>query len=565
MSTTSNSQLPLTIDVPPPIQYGRSSRDYFAVTIVATLLSLAAFFYYWRSGELLLYGDAVAHMNIARRIVDTRLPGFFQFGTVWLPLPHALMLPLIWSTRLWQNGIAGSIPSMIAYVFGVVGIFRLVRTGLVFLPGNRTEARIAAWFAALAYALNPNLLYLQSTAMTEPLYLALFIWATVFLSEFGLQLFQGDDQQARRSLICCAIMLVLAMLTRYDGWFTAVVYGVAALALLITASRRSGLEPLHFLYESSWLRTVLTFVALVAVVPAGWFVYNAREFKDPLAFARGPYSAKGIEARSRRAGDPHHPGWHAPSVATTYFIKSAKLNVAATERSERIWIYAALLATVMMLGYIRLLLPWLLLWLPVPFYAMSMAWGSVPIFIPTWYPFSYYNVRYGTQLLPAFTVFAALLLYLILRRFSWQSSKRLAVIAAALFVVSSYYYVWRNVPICLREARVNSADRTTIENRLADHLSQLPHDSKILIYVGHHGGALQQLGLPLNRTINESLKQYWESALLEPAMSADYVIATDGDPISIAVTRNPKNLVQIARIESPRQASINIYRSERQK
>ena len=47
----------------------------------------------------------------------------------------------------------------------------------------------------------------------------------------------------------------------------------------------------------------------------------------------------------------------------------------------------------------------LLLWAPLPFYALSVAYGSVPIFVPTWWPFSQYNVRYGLQLLPAFAVF----------------------------------------------------------------------------------------------------------------------------------------------------------------
>ena len=39
-------------------------------------------------GYVLYYGDAEAHLNIARRIVDSRTPGPEQIGTVWLPLPH---------------------------------------------------------------------------------------------------------------------------------------------------------------------------------------------------------------------------------------------------------------------------------------------------------------------------------------------------------------------------------------------------------------------------------------------------------------------------------------------
>ena len=43
-----------------------------------------------------------------------------------------------------------------------------------------------------------------------------------------------------------------------------------------------------------------------------------------------------------------------------------------------------------------------MLGLPLFFYPLSMAYGGVPIFLPVWWPFSYYNVRYGLQLLPAF-------------------------------------------------------------------------------------------------------------------------------------------------------------------
>src|SRR5437879_7805150 len=105
-----------------------SEHDIFLVAQLAAAISIASFFYYLRHGDLLLYGDAVAHINIARRVFDSRTPGILQLGTVWLPLPHLLMLPFLLSRWLWQTGIGGSIPSLIAYVFSVVGIFRLVRT-----------------------------------------------------------------------------------------------------------------------------------------------------------------------------------------------------------------------------------------------------------------------------------------------------------------------------------------------------------------------------------------------------------------------------------------------------
>jgi hypothetical protein len=553
---------PFTIDAESEHAGDRYSRDYLGVTIVAAALSVAAFFHFWRSGELLLYGDAVAHMNIARRFFDSLRPGLAQLGTVWLPLPHLLMLPLVVSDRLWQSGVGGAVPSMLAYVFGVIGIFRLTRTGFYFLPNSRREARYVACFAALVYALNPNLLYLQATAMTETLFLAIFIWATVFVLDFRLALLKGDDRCARRALYWCGLCLCLGILTRYDGWFLSAVYSLVLLLSLLSAERRSALPRFHFVSEQSWRSAILTFAAMVILPPVTWFIYNQHEFKDPLAFARGPYSARAIEAKSRKAGDPHHPGWNAPTVAATFFVKSAELNVAATERSQRTWLYAGLLGSVMLIGYLRPLWPWLLLWIPVPFYAISIAWGGVPIFMPVWWPHSYYNVRYGTQLLPAFVVFGSLIVYLFLRRFSSRSGKRIFASAAVVFVGWSYLGIWREVPICLREARVNSVGRIVLESQLAPLIATLPPDATVLMYIGQHGGALQQIAFPFRRTINESHKRYWYSALMDPARMADYIVATDGDPVAEAVQRNSQGLQEIATFSVPREQRIRIYRSE---
>src|SRR5262245_15829289 len=162
-------------------------NDLFLVAQLATAVSIGSFFYYLRHGDLLVYGDAVAHINIARRVFDSQTPGPLQFGTVWLPIPHLLMLPFIVPRWMWQTGIGGAIPSMLAYLFSVIGIFQLVRETLISRQiGERRgtpvdgTARFTAWFAAAIFALNPNLMYLQSTAMTEPVYLAPFIWVALF-------------------------------------------------------------------------------------------------------------------------------------------------------------------------------------------------------------------------------------------------------------------------------------------------------------------------------------------------------------------------------------------------
>src|SRR6478609_2458270 len=197
-------------------------RDYLLLTGISAAISMGALIFYYHQGAILLYGDAVAHINIARRVFDSRTPGLFQLGTVWLPLPHLLDIPFIVNDRLWKTGLGASIPSMIAYVAGTLGVFRLVKA---------SASAAAAWIAALIYALNPNLLYMQSTAMGESLYLVLFVWSAVYFAEF-VRLAHDDPERAGKSLEKCGIMVSAAMLVRYDGWFLAAVIAASALVLL---------------------------------------------------------------------------------------------------------------------------------------------------------------------------------------------------------------------------------------------------------------------------------------------------------------------------------------------
>ena len=79
------------------------------------------------SGWTLYYGDADAHLNIARRVIDSRRPGYDQIGTVWLPLPHLLMLPLVRNDQLWRSGLAGGITSSACFVCAGVFLFAAIR------------------------------------------------------------------------------------------------------------------------------------------------------------------------------------------------------------------------------------------------------------------------------------------------------------------------------------------------------------------------------------------------------------------------------------------------------
>ena len=174
-------------------------RDFSAARVagIAVLVSLFSFLYYFQRSDLLLYGDAVAHINIARRVFDSQTPGPLQLGTVWLPLPHLLMIPFIFVGRdvAERRGRFDSFDDRLR-VRGRGNISPRARhAGSRSLrTGTKPAAGVGAWAAAFAYGANPNLIYMQATAMTESIYLALFIWAVVYFAEFIRELKKNDLQ-----------------------------------------------------------------------------------------------------------------------------------------------------------------------------------------------------------------------------------------------------------------------------------------------------------------------------------------------------------------------------------
>jgi hypothetical protein len=263
-----------------------------------------------------------------------------------------------------------------------------------------------------------------------------------------------------------------------------------------------------------------------------------------------------------------------------YFLKSAEANMAESEWLQRTWVLLAIAGAVAVslsshksnrLGS----LPagsWiiLLLLMPVPFYALSVAYGGVPIFIPRWWPFSHYNVRYGLQLLPAFAAFLSALLYMAVQTERWTPRFRpAAVLLVVVFVLASYALIWRSTPISLNEAQINMRTRNQLEAQLAIWLQKLPPESTLLMYLGDHVGALQQAGIPLKRTINEgnhrTWKQpadpegLWERALEDPSRYADYVVAFEGDSVWQAV--QGRHLPELVEIHVTGQARAALYRA----
>src|SRR6266542_2882307 len=112
--------------------------------------------HYSRLGLTLTHYDARGHLVVARRIIDSITPGWQQIGAVWLPVPHLL----------------NAVPVQIDLFY---------RTGASAVAISIAESASAAIVAAAVFAFNPNVLYLQSTPMTETLLLALTTLAVAML------------------------------------------------------------------------------------------------------------------------------------------------------------------------------------------------------------------------------------------------------------------------------------------------------------------------------------------------------------------------------------------------
>lgn len=550
---------------PPP----KVNTDLLLVTQIAAAVSIAAFLYFLRQDQIALFGDAVAHMNIARRVIDSQTPGLLQLGTVWLPLPHLLMLPFLAWHWLWQTGIGGSFPSMLAYVFSVLGLFRLVRTVLPDPIDSKVAATVkfTAWLAAAGFALNPNVIYMQTTAMTEPLYLAFFIWTLVCFSWASKYCRSGDHRRSNRALVWTGLSLAAASLTRYDGWFLTAVVVAIAVVLALTPSFRS-LRP-----------GVVKLVIIAFGAPALWLAYNAAIYGNALEFANGPYSARAIEQKTSVPGFPPHPGSDDLKTSFRYFFRAAQLNLAtggiferdqssATRILQMLWVAALLLGTAIIALFQVRLWPTLLLWTPVPFYMLSISHGGVPIFVPDWWPFSYYNVRYGVEFIPAFAVLGAMAAYGLIR---FAATVRTAVVIAACFLaltVTTSAHAWKSGVVSYQEAVVNARSRVAVEKQLASILETLPAKANFLMYLGDHPGAVQRAGIPVSHVIHEGNHRpwkrpsdpegLWERALAHPSSYVDYVVSFDSDEVAKQVNKDELDALLVLHITG--QPPVTIYK-----
>ncbi len=232
-----------------------------ATGAAAAIGGAAAAWHYHAAGLTLTHYDARGHLVVARRIVDSVTPGWQQIGAVWLPLPHLINALPVQIDVLYRTGASAVAISVAAFAVSVAAITWIVR--------EITGSRVPALAAATVFALNPNVLYLQSTPMTEPLLLATITAAVAMLMHWTAR----DAASAGAKPAAVGSAFALACLTRYEAW--PVTFGAVIAALVVrwrrgdqfrVAARQVGAIALYP------LAAILAFSVFSRVVIGQWFV-----------------------------------------------------------------------------------------------------------------------------------------------------------------------------------------------------------------------------------------------------------------------------------------------------
>lgn len=211
-------------------QFG-ARRACALVAAAAAVFGTAAAVHYYQLGLTLAHYDARAHLVVARRVFDSLTPGWQQVGAVWLPLPHilnALPVQIDWFYRTGASGVAISIASMALAAWSIARLTHLA-------TGSITGGVVAAALLML----NPSVLYLQSTPMTEPLLFGTTFLAVALIAEWASSVPapQAAPPASRISPRTRAAgwSCIAAVLTRYEAW--PIIAAAIALAFVVLLRR----------------------------------------------------------------------------------------------------------------------------------------------------------------------------------------------------------------------------------------------------------------------------------------------------------------------------------------
>jgi len=286
----------------------------------AAAAATIAWGFWYAAGLTLSHYDAKAHLVVARRVIDNLTPGWQQIGAVWLPLPHLLNLLPTQIDLFYRTGLFASAVSIVCFGITVWASTRIIRTATGSLSGMIT--------AALVFALNPNLLYLHTTPMTEPLLIAVTFTMVWWLYEWL------SDEPGRPIPAKLTLILFAAAWTRYEAWpiIAAAVVFTAVVRFTGRASARTVVADLVRL--AAWPAAAIVLFLIDSRVTVGsWFVSSGFFVPDP--------TYRGLVVRSALAV------WWGTHQMSGYVIEVVALIAAAViaVRRRELLVTTALFAT----------------------------------------------------------------------------------------------------------------------------------------------------------------------------------------------------------------------------
>lgn len=488
----------------------------------AFVLAVLASIYSYMHGYTVAYGDSESHLNIAKRVVDSLTPGFAQLGGIWLPIPHILMMPFVYFDFLWRTGLAGSIVNGICFLISTLYIYKIGE----FI----TKSKWVGFVAGLVFIANPNILYLQSTPMTELTLIVFFVLSTYYFIRFI------EDQDDLVALIAAAIFAFCAALSRYDGWFL-VCAEAGIIGLLYFPWHRVPRSWKEFkagfnreLWDKLEGRLIL-FGSIAFFGIALWLLWDWIILGDPLYFTHSVFSAKSQQNSWLARGEL--PAYQDVGTSLLYYLVTAMSNIG---------VLVFLVATVGMIWFAvkstnkHRFYILLVLFVPFIFNVVTLFLGQSVIFIPHITPVDFewrlFNVRYGAMVVPLAAICAAYLFY----KVSWKSKAFLVALFVAQFGLYTIGY-----------SKVISMD-DGIEG-LSSFIAKIPdaqywfakNYDEGLVLVDDFARAMSiiRTPVPMKNVIYIGNKPYWEDSLVTPEKHATWIILQKDDAIWKSLIDDP--------------------------
>lgn len=455
-----------------------------------SLISIFSFLFYYNNKLGVSYNDARSHLDMGRRVVEGLKPGLAQLGSVWLPLPHLLMIPFVWNDFMWHSGLAGAIQSMVSFVVTGCLIYLFLK--------NLRIGLVERFFGVIIFVFNINILYLQSTAMTELLLLATMMAGVYFLIHWV------NDENIF-NLVKSAFFIMSSTLIRYDGWF---MFVIATMAVGFYAWQRIGIQKVK--------GAVIFFCTLAGLGIAMWVIWNLLIFNDPLYFVFGPYSAQSQQKLLAEAGE---------LSTKNDLLMSLKAYIYAVLYNS--YTYAALLALLGTVLYffdknIKVFVRFasLIILGPFVFNVIALYFGHSVLFLPGIVGRTWFNIRYGAIMLPAIAIFFA---YLVnrLKAIRW-------VLMGGFFLVAIFAFI-NNDAATIEDAVYGESARNVSEVSTWLYENAKDEEGFILMAVSSHDAIIFSSGLPMKKFIHEGTGAYWDYAVEDPDKWARWIVMRTHD------------------------------------